>query len=446
MKYKIADGTQYCHSIILYDSKKTTVSSSIATTTLQVTVKGQVISYYDSNQKFWYLRGTEEDVNKMINALKTCNVNIKVSNEENNPLPVENKSKKNVVTDAVKEVVQSDTDSSTNRKTKASILNRMASMGQSVLPQQVAIQPSSDSDTSEDEIIAVRHKPVKNITTKKPLSEKAISDRRKADVHKAVVPIAQFQDNNTYMRIDNQLHSSTPIATASGHDLNYFFTEQRISNSELRLNVTRMTDKVDNILDKVNNLEKDKSEVSAINTTIYQKLIQEYESKIKTYEEIIQNINKNTFNISKQNLSSDMTENNELVTKLNNKITELDNCIKQKDDEISVLNNEIKKLKSYEENSREVESKFQAKLSEYEEVINKNNGMLSKLTTENDQLLNSHNKELEHKIKSIMNETFQAIEINFDKNETYSGERIKVIIGTVIKKLTMESLKDLKST
>ncbi|RVE50406.1 hypothetical protein evm_004943 [Chilo suppressalis] len=290
------------HNIILYDSKKVTLSNATISTTFEVTVKEKrYFSYLDNLQKYWSLYVSEEELNKILGLLKNFNVTIKYSSEsKTGPDEIKSLEQTGVISEQdVNDEKESDTDSSLNRKTKISLLSRMAHMGQSVLPPRVTpIDKSSDSSDASDNnhSKASRHKPIKTVV-KRNSSEKGVTECHSLVEAQNLMPKKEHSTESMplFTYINGQLVpvTNTNIITSSGvssgNDMNYIISEQRMNNSELRININRISDKLDKILSNVPNVESgDKnSNTNKFQVEILQKLISEYENKIRVYEEFI---------------------------------------------------------------------------------------------------------------------------------------------------------------
>ncbi|XP_053601285.1 putative uncharacterized protein DDB_G0289041 isoform X2 [Plodia interpunctella] len=436
------------HNVVLYDSNKTPLSSTTVSSSLEISVKNNVyISYFDNMQKYWNLYSTEEEVKKIVNILKTLNAVVKYTsdNEKGPPVPIKKYSKAPLPIETQSQIDrESDTDSTINKRTKQSILNRMANMGHSVLPQNTATEKTSDSsDTNNSnnysKTLTVRHKPVKG-NMKRNSTDKSIEMQSLIDAHKTT------NIENTpplYTFVSGQL---VPITTTnmmttsnnSTNELNMFMSEQRVNSSEMRINITRMTDKVDQVLSKVSDLahECTNNLNSNFQNEIFQKLLHEYETKIKVYEELIKkkDIDKNS-TFSEE--STILQPNNEIEL-LNKKLSEALDINKSKDSQIFTLQSELTIFKE------KFKSMTDLKASNFE--LFQENQRLKQESEKRIYSLNDKNcndKSIED-IKNILNNTFHSISANFDSDEHYMGETIKSIVANVIK-TAFENLKQEKS-
>ncbi|XP_059049355.1 FK506-binding protein 15 [Achroia grisella] len=455
------------YNIILYDSNKATLSCVTISPTLEVMVKDNVyLSYYDNQQRYWTIYGKEDEINKIVDTLKNFDAVIKFSSnaEKGPPEPNETKNistvSSNIPLQAEKE---SDTDSSVNRRTKLTILNRMATVGHSILPPNTlsTLKTSDSSDTNDTDNYSktTRHKVSKNIVRRNNPEKHIVDNQSLCDTQRISLPMMNQSTENSplYAHVSSQLvpMTNTSIITSStnnSNDMSLFMSEQRISNSELRINLNRMTDKVDQILGKVTDLDHKHSGSTNINfqNEILQKLLTEYENKIKVYEEIIK---------------SKGTEQSNILVKHGNTLA--DNLKQQYEDEINMMKTKLYNLEEICSAKDKEISKFKLDINELEEKVekeksNKNNVMeemvelRKELISKTQQLHDTNQKQkvfntqkidltdsdISDKLKNIMNDTFHAISAHFENNDNYSGENIKNTIGIIIKKITLKSLKE----
>lgn len=409
--------------LILYDSSKRTLSSATVKANLEVIIqKNNYINYVDDNNKSWSLVCSDsEELTNIVKELKTYDVKLKFVNEITHPPITEKPSRlKDIAADPSNK--GSDTDSILQRKNKASILSRMAMVGQAILPAQPIEQTSDSSDTNEYKTHkAVRHKHSKNILKKN-------IDRQVSDVYDSyenispaqnttIMPIQSTSTDNIslFTTINGQLVPVTQTITKShdNPDFNNMLSEQRISNSELRINISKMDFKVDQILERIKVFEQKDgySDPPLFAKDIYNKLLSEYENKIKDQNEKIkvleaqvtsQNYNLNNIKID------DCEDNTQNINIYENKIISLEKGIADNDIELSSLRKQLSETVSEKEALKKINE--------------------------------DHADNFDKKVKNIMNNTFHALSNNFEDDENYTGKNIKRIIATTIRKLTIQNL------
>lgn len=435
------------HNIVLYDSNKTNLSSATVTSNLEVTVKGNLyISYYDNLRCYWSLCGNEEDMKKVVDTLQHLNVTIKFFQnvDETLPKPEEEKEKISENVQEEKNNRESDTDSSLNRKTKQSILNRISNMGHSVLPPQVVHTEKTSDSSDTNEIMnppKPRHKPIKAISRRFNTDKNILEAHSQVEIIKATSPrVEQHTDTSQhYTLVNGQLLPVTNTcilpSPSQSNDMSLFITEHRISNSEMRINMNRTSDKIDIILEKLKDLGSADKSTSGNNFQIevMQKLLNEYENKIDMYEKMLKGPDEpKTF---KQIPNDNDTE------KYISKIADLEKIIADKNSEIIEIKQKLlQETQEKQRNDNILQDEIKT-LKLYIDLKDKELATISTKLVETTHTDTSY--ELGSKLKSIMNDTFRAVTAKFDSNENYAGESVKNIIGSIIKQVTIQSLNEL---
>lgn len=446
------------HNIVLYDSNKTTLSSTIVSTKLQIVINTNHLAFYDSLQKYWCLYATDNEVKIITEILKKFDIVLKYGDKTTPPDLEDETTATNIIKSTIKQSksqANSDTDSSMNRKTKISILNRMASMGQSVLPAHCRIadrgNDSSDTEDSKEPPKLVRHKPPKN-AMKKTFPDKSIDilqpqniDRHNSFITKMQKPL----DNSALYTFVNDILvpvTSTSIITNTepkdDKNLDLFLTEQRVNNGEIRININRLNDKVDSVLNKMSDLHhQQKSTCTSTEVELLHKLLKEYESKIKIYEDLLRCK-------SHDNPTQNITRNCDVQKgdSYQHEVELLQNKVAVQEDALKLRENEIFKLK---ENLAELEKQLsvgqfelQNKINSLEKTLSVKQEELTSTTKILDNLsLNNTDTGVTDKVKQIMNETYQTVIANFNDDDVYSGNDVKKVIGKVIRKITVNALK-----
>ncbi|CAK1599723.1 unnamed protein product [Parnassius mnemosyne] len=331
----------------------------------------------------------------------------------------------------------------------------MATMGQSVLPKQAVTLPRSDdsSDTDATSQKVIRHK-LQKINFKRNLNEKV--DLHKEDSTEVNLEKGASKLHSDYISASNFDQELVPIKSTNiiadpiinnSNDLSLFMSEQRISNSELRININRLTDKMDKIIQGIHGIgESESSNTINFQSNIVQKLLNEYENKIKTYETylISKGLDYATIFKSYRQHGEDNMQND--IDSHKNKIEKLEKIMEEKDRENALLRNELKTLQAkfesyYKENDKKQEEQFKEINLLKQELCSKNEE-LATLSEDLKKLSLQNSSDFRRKIKSIMNKTFHSLSANFDDSESYPGAAIKSLFASVIKKETMETLNE----
>ncbi|CAF4784432.1 unnamed protein product [Pieris macdunnoughi] len=423
------------HSLIIYTSEKRTLSLATITSKFVINVQKDVnISYYDNYNKYWLISSAASKISDIVKCLENFKVNVTYLNDAEISSP---KDVTETVPDQLpNESLDIDTDSLTNQK-KDSILKRMATMGQSVLPpsNNIVSKSTDSSDTNDyDHPSLPRHKSVKSLPKKHSTEKNAYSGKQYNNELSKILPnTLKIQDSIIPVNVkkfesfyENNMHS--------------LITEQRISNSELRININRLSDKVDHLCDKTLSGGIQSHSLNNQNE-IVDKLLKEYESKIFVYEKFIK----------LKGFECNLLFTNENEPSSSVKIDSIVETEKDKENqalEINELNKKIDLLTN-------AFSQMTEKHKQHEEILLKEIYTLKQdLNDKNESLhtisksvqsiaANSNSEEYSNKLKNIMNSTFQTISSKFNDEDSYLGNVVKSIVAKIIKKTTMESLNDI---
>ncbi|XP_022128664.2 uncharacterized protein LOC111002758 [Pieris rapae] len=426
------------HNLIIYTSEKRTLSLATITSTFVINVKKDVnISFYDNYKKYWLISSPSSKISDIVKCLENLKVNMTYLNDAEISSPKDVTGTVNNKPDQLAhESLDIDTDSLTNQKNKDSILKRMATMGQSVLPpsKNIVSKSTDSSDSNEyDNPSLLRHKLVKSLPKKHSTERNAGSVMQCNELSKILPNTVKIQDSLIPVNVKN-------LESLYENNMHSLITEQRISNSELRININRLSDKVDHLCDKTlaGGLQ---SNLSNNQIEIVNKLLKEYESKIIVYEKFIKlkgfecnllftNENEPSTSVKKDSIietekdkeSQDQIE----INTLNKKIDLLTNAFSEM----------TEKHKQYEEMLlKEIDTLKQ-------DLNNKNESLYSINKSVQSIAANSNSEEYSNKLKNIMNSTFQTISSKFNDEDSYLGTVVKGIVAKIIKKTTMESLND----
>ncbi|CAG9575746.1 unnamed protein product [Danaus chrysippus] len=424
------------HNLVIYNSEKITLSCLVLTSDVTLNIdRDWRISYYDNNKRYWSVCATQPEVNKIIDIVKPLNVQIKNSIQTVEDTPSSVVSEK-VEEDSVKNLSQdreSDTDSSiANKRTKETILKRMASMGQSVLPPpQLTFQTSDSSDSNDSmNVPKIRHKPLK-LNPKKNIDKKINEEDCKSDTNLSITTMKPITHTDSISHINSQ--EIVPLTTYNIQTNDLYVSEQRVANTELRMNMNKMGDKLDLILDKVNNLrnmEPLQQSSSTFQNEIVLKLLGEYETKIQRYEEFLK---LKGFDCNKFEPSTVSTKEKHVQSPIE---TNTNSICQDKDDEILHLRAEVQILSTkYEEN-------IEIKNTEVNNMSQEINELKEELLIKDKEI-----KDLTKKIESFSNLSVvrQALQATQDANERESLSVLQSELQELIS-LTKESMNVQQST
>ncbi|XP_057326553.1 FK506-binding protein 15 [Microplitis mediator] len=375
---------------------------------------------------------------------------------------------------------------------KASLISRMAKMGQSILPKVPTSTTTDSEDTEEDMPIKSPRRMktsdngVKNISsnvkTTSASSQENIPDARSNFVrsnnpmavptaHGSLVPAAftpgawatpipqQFMST-----VDGQLYSfpssvsQSPVTGSLDPNINIFLSETRTHNAEIRMGMSKISDNVQKLLDKFHILELQNATASPSNEKAL-------ESSLKML--LALNLNKNDTKTSETEKNSSDTELEDAKKKIRSLEDELktiknysiENVYKlerlEEDNKVfSSEEMELKKtIKELELKLTEVRSEHQRALEDIkstnEQVIKyqKDNIRLEQkimmLETEQKNLGNKNlvSDDKDAEIKQLMNKMYQTLMTKFT-DESYTSDYIKTTIASTIKAITLQVLKE----
>ncbi|KAI4458863.1 fk506-binding protein 15 [Holotrichia oblita] len=393
----------------------------------------------DINNEKWIARFEENCMGEFLDKLKQANVKVTIKKIE----------VKHV--DTTDNIDNSNGDNESLTQTKADILTRMAKMGQPILPGNIKGRNDNDPVPSSPPII-----------TSKKTGNSNVNDNLNANYQSPISPnenlrnvpyfppepanqISPYHSVYAADRLPNPTLINTVITS---QEFNLFTSENRIQNSEVRMNLNALSHKLDNVL----------SEISKIREPNTDKLENDYlKSKISDLE---RNINNLTKQLDEVNNSSKEVE-LEMIIKdkdreLNSqkcKIVELESSLKNMEDLRSKIVDfesremELNEKVCYlEEKLNETERDLQAcnltntELQETNMVLHRNNDELDQKAIALESKLKSLQLNVEQKLKGLadiikesMNTMYQNLMGQFEEPQQ---NQIKAILSTNIKQTT----------
>lgn len=208
--------------LILYRTKQIVLSTLSLQSTSIVYNKQDYVQYQDDDHFFYSLRF---EVNDRETFLKTIEQHCIVEDE-----PVE------------ATTLKPDTAIIVESK-KLSLVNRMAKMGHQ-LPQ---MKRSIELDAEIEE--------VKDTTS----SYRPVVPKWKPDIpSREMFPYAGTANNNTPILASSTLISYNPNMMTAESGMNSFLAENRIQNSEVRMNLSKLETKIERVMDKIDALNMEK--------------------------------------------------------------------------------------------------------------------------------------------------------------------------------------------
>ncbi|EFN85323.1 hypothetical protein EAI_16007 [Harpegnathos saltator] len=362
---------------------------------------------------------------------------------------------------------------------KASIISRMAKMGQSILPK-MPLPSTTDSEDTEDDVPhkSPRHKKIDQveiISQKKHLSHEPAEGKereKKITESRTEVPLI---DSNTYnplvstpqltpqwapsyfpghyVAMDNQMYPVTQtvnrtISAALDPGINMLLSENRLTNAEIRIGMSKISDNVQKLLDKFHALElqnattptSDKATLDAS----WKMLLALNASRAEANDnELSKNTNKY------------MTD--EKIREIQNRISALENDLKQSKGEEKEsllqanenLNTKVQELETRLTDTNTDLKKTQEDLEKAQNIIKQYReenihleDKLSKCSKENNFQTDIENKNKE--IKQIMNKTYHVLleKLADGSHSNLSFDYVKSVIANTIKHITLQVLNE----
>ncbi|KAH0564530.1 FK506-binding protein 15 [Cotesia glomerata] len=375
---------------------------------------------------------------------------------------------------------------------KASLISRMAKMGQSILPKVPTSTTTDSEDTEEDVPIKsprrakVSDNGVKSSAVPKNLTSDSSQDNipdgnvkctvrnsnstAVSTPHGSLVPAAFTSGWSTPVpqqfisTIDGQLYSipssvsQSPVAGSLDPNINVFLSETRTQNAEIRMGMSKISDNVQKLLDKFHALELQNATASPSNDKAL-------ETSLKML--LALNLNKNDPKVSEGNNNSTCAELNEArerIRFLEDELKSLKNHSTESFNKLEYFEKEKKELVSEKEEMKntikELESKLmeaRSELQKAQENIKSTNEQVIKYQRDNIKMeqkimtleaeqrslksrnLTSDNKAAE--TKSLMNKMYQTLMTKFT-DDSYSNDYIKSTIASTIKAITLQVLRE----
>ncbi|XP_058446605.1 uncharacterized protein LOC131427441 [Malaya genurostris] len=353
------------------------------------------------------------------------------------------------------ELPDSDTD-----KTKASLITRMARVGQSIYPQDKPMSTTEVSDSSDTDV-RIETLPRPNISSHRRIINSA--KNYPVAIGMQMVPSSTNALNTT-------MSGQSMLATAADVNINMFLTENRMQNTELRMNLSKIETKLERVLDRIdllNNLgtkeanqviDKDEDmlqleekilELKRENHSLKGR-IRSLETEAVTSKENIRTKNqlleteveceKLKDEIEKlQNDIQESHENNQLrsneIDRLNQELLGRNEIIEKTAKDLKVLEEQIKAHQSTENSLNDANKLLTNELDCLQQTIA---SMEQKLVEQTKELKTNDSTVLGDMVKEIMNSCFQRISDQID------DASVLKIVGQAIKQETKSVLQKQK--
>ncbi|XP_026468770.1 uncharacterized protein LOC113372626 [Ctenocephalides felis] len=262
--------------IILYKDKLNILSTHDFTDSHKVIIQDLYYYFTDNSSENWsVLFENGKDLTEFVEEMKNTGAEVDITNKSS--IKKENTVINQTVTDYKAD------DSCDIKDTKAKILNLMEKMGQTKLLPEIQSSPvDNTTDSSDNENVRQSSKPVvkprkletRTMSTKSNIinptnSISMVNSTQYALVNGHLMPFSQDQQNITNSSNPQWLASSSLLPSpASNENLNMYICENRIHNSELRMNISNIERKLEKVLDKLESSNKNDTSGDGINVML----------------------------------------------------------------------------------------------------------------------------------------------------------------------------------
>lgn len=273
----IGNDKVHIYQLLLYKHKNDIISSSKLSNQFQFIVqKDNYATFSDDQSQKWTVHfNCDQDLHNFAEAFESRGAKVvKATDKTDSKINL-----KTSDTDSPKHDSDPNPSDTSENNVKANILSRMAKMGQKLLPNN-SISDGTDSDTDKDKApYSKPRKPKRIVPSVSGLPEIAVKPSIVAPINTTVsvplrpqtinpqIPSAQIVTmvQQPYLQERNPLHVvsvdgvTSPVMygnTPSMLDhLQMHFAENRTQNSEVRMNLLRLTTKMEEMLDKVTKID-----------------------------------------------------------------------------------------------------------------------------------------------------------------------------------------------
>lgn len=345
----IGNDTSKTYDIILYKDKQNILTRAKLSENLLYTLNENNFStFYDDSNQNWLVRfDSAADFQEFTVEIEQRGAKIIDSSKENSKFNdteqasvKQNSHSPEVLQQNTKEKECDMNSDSSGTQMKADILSRMAKMGQPILPV-LALKSSADISDSESDTNKIVKKPIRkprrNIlssentskqieTVKVTLDDNRVLPQQPTVSYQSIPgPIVSVQSPVQYQNYPGQVVIAQPTLSPSYDPVNVFLSETRTQNTEIRMTLAELSNKLDVVLGKVRKDDVQSNEEKVLQTKVKalelqaMNLTKDLQVSLKTNEELGKKL---------QNCDSGDT----VVEKTNEmKILELESRLKEKE-------------------------------------------------------------------------------------------------------------------
>uniref|UniRef100_A0A8D8DZC1 FK506-binding protein 15 n=1 Tax=Culex pipiens TaxID=7175 RepID=A0A8D8DZC1_CULPI len=435
----LSSGTDF--KILLYRSKTDALATLNISTATKLFLKQDYLQFQSDDDSFWSV--LFEAVAERDRLLATVGQVCSVEQEKPPPRPVP---ASRTTAAPIVEEPESDVD----RSNRASLISRMARVGQPILPQDKAAVASTTEVDSSDTDAAVRIETI-------PRHRRTGSGGGKMTIGMQMVPSTA---------LSSAIAGQNMLQTAADCNFNMFMAENRMQGTEVRMNLSKLESKLDRVLDKIDLLNVggnsaegksllDKDEdILALEEKVLELKKENHalKGKVRTLEAEGKSIKENSLAkedlleaeekcrelgekvaMLERELKTSQNKSNEDRAQFERKVEEIslkDEVIEGKTKEVRVLEEQLQIAQSMEKETSEANAALQKQIESLKESLNAVEQQL-----EDQKVSGTTNKTLlDGLVKDIMNNCYQRL------SERIEDGKILKIIGQTIKQETKAAL------
>ncbi|XP_065082903.1 uncharacterized protein LOC135705223 [Ochlerotatus camptorhynchus] len=432
--------------ILIYRTKTDAVATLNLASSSKLFLKNEYLQFRSDDESFWsVLFENPAERDRLLRTIKDVCTIEKEQQHRVPPVPASR-------TIPIVEEPDSDIEQS-----KASLISRMARVGQSILPQDKPLSTTEVSDSSDTDA-RFETIPRSNIPPHRRAASGGSGKIQPVSMGMQMVPSAA-NALTTAIAGQNMLHTATDV------NFNLFMTENRMQGTEVRMNLSKLESKLDRVLDKIDCINLNSGGGSAEKSAI------DKDEDILALEEKIFELKKENHALKgKLRTMEAETSFRKNDAVLRQQLTESEKCCKEFEEKVAALQEDLVAnryrsdldLKEIERIKGEFDTKNQliaekakeislltnqiGEAQKRETLSNEKNSLLMKQieelqnTAKNMEELKSlqpkatSSESLDDLVKAIMNSCFQRMSEQIDDARTLK------IIGNAIKQETKAAL------
>lgn len=411
-------------------------------------IKNDYIQFHDDVSQFWSIRfAMHADRDEFISAAETLCTIVKESVED---VP---KTQNVIANESIMEIPVKENEISSPANSQSTLINRMAKMGQKMIPTS-EIPPKENSSDSED-IEPVPSTQRKHIVAPKWKPDVPSRSSINNQLQYPTTSSPPVLSANTLISYNPTVHASM----TNDPGMLSLFTENRFQNTEVRMSLSKLESKIERVLDKVD-LIRDQSATKP-KTDLEEEIIKLEEKLLGLKKENRQlRLDREANRSSDEALMVEKKKISLLEVRLESQrdeLEELRNCLTAKNSEIARIDSQ--RISSDEKSNSEM-SQLKTKIEELCNHQSQSNIKIANMNTSiadlekeklkvEEQLAmqlqsdanTNGNIQIADVVKDIMNTMYQSFQETISQRSEWSADDVLKLMRTVIKRETMNVLK-----